>query len=64
MRYSLDNVVHLGRQRKTHCERLGCTKKLDHIWRDELVTKGDYCSMTCLNAARLELTAKKAGEVS
>jgi hypothetical protein len=64
MQFNLDNVVHLGRQRKTHCDRLGCTKSLGHIWRDTLVTKGDFCSMVCLNAARLEWTAKKAGEVS
>jgi hypothetical protein len=64
MNFGLDNVVHMGRQRKTHCERLGCTKRLSHIWRDELIARGDYCSMVCLNAARLEYTAKKAGEVS
>lgn len=62
MNYGLDTIVNLFDQKKEFCDR--CGQRLGHIWRDVEVTKGDYHSLNCLKLARLELIAKKAGEIS
>lgn len=62
MNYGLDVVVDILQKKKVFCDR--CGQRLGHIWRDREVTRGDYHSLQCLKLARLELIAKKAGEVS